>query len=49
MAVKNIPNSFQYVGKSLKDDDDIFKLAFEQNEEILRYANERLRKLNIQS
>ena len=31
------------------DYDDIFKLAFQQNEEILRYASERLRKISIQS
>ena len=49
MAVENNPNSFQYIGKSSKDDDDIFKLAFQQNEKILRYASERLRKINIQS
>ena len=35
IAVKNNPESFQYVGKNLKDDDDIFKLAFYQNEKIL--------------
>ena len=49
IAVKNNPNSFQYVGKSLKDDDDIFKLAFQLNEKTLRYASARLRKINIQS
>ena len=49
IAVKNIPNSFQYVGKNLKDDDELFKVAFQQNEKILRYASERLRKINIQS
>ena len=49
IGVKNNPISFQYVGKSSKDDDDIFKLAFEQNKEVLRYASERLRKINIQS
>ena len=48
-AVEENPNSFQHFGKILKDDDDIFKLAFQQNEEILRYASERLRKINIQS
>ena len=36
-------------GRNLKDDDDIFKLAFPQNQEILRYPSERLRKINIQS
>ena len=25
IAVKNNPDSFEYVGKNLKDDDDIFK------------------------
>ena len=35
IAVKNNPNSFQHVGKSLKDDDDIFKLAFQQNKKNL--------------
>ena len=44
VAVKIIPNNFQYLDKNLKDDDEIFKLAFQQNEEILRYASERLRK-----
>ena len=44
IAVENIPNSFQYVGKSLNDDDDIFKIALEQNVKTLRYASERLRK-----
>ena len=41
IAVKSKPNSFQYVGKNLKDDDAMFKLAFQQNEKILRYASER--------
>ena len=49
IAVKNKPNIFQCVGKILKDDDDMFKLAFQQNEKILWYASERLRKNNIQS
>ena len=49
IAVKNIPNNFQYIDKSLKDDDVIFKLTFQQNEKILRYASERLRKINIRS
>ena len=43
------PNRFQYVGKFLKNDDEIFKLAFQQDREILRYASERLGKRNIQS
>ena len=37
------------MGRNLKDDDDIFKLAFPQNEEIRRYASERLRKTNNKS
>ena len=49
ITFENIPNSFQYVGKGLKDDDDIFKIAFQQNENVLRYASERLGKINIQS
>ena len=49
VAVEKNPDSFHYVGKNLKDDDEIFKLAFQQNEEILKYASERLRKTNIQS
>ena len=49
VAVKINPNNFQYVGKNLKDDDEIFKLAFQQNKEILKYASERVRKINIQS
>ena len=44
IAVKNNPISFQCVGKKLKDDNDMFKLAFQQNEKILRYARERFRK-----
>ena len=49
VAVEKNPDSFHYVVKNLKDDDEIFKLAFQQNEEILKYASERLRKTNIQS
>ena len=49
IAVKNIPNSFQYVGKNLKDDEDVFKIAFQQDKKILRFASERLRRINIQS
>ena len=30
IAVKINPNSFQYVGKNLKDGDDVLKLAFQQ-------------------
>ena len=48
IAVKK-SNNFQYVGKNLKDDDDIFKLAFQANEELLSYASERLRKTNNES
>ena len=44
IPVKFNPNSFQYVSKSLKNDDDIFKLAFQQNEKIPRFARERLGK-----
>ena len=32
VAVEKNPNRFQYVGKTLRDDDDLFKLAFQQNE-----------------
>ena len=49
IAVEKNPNSFLYIGRNLKDDNDIFKLAFQQNEEILRYASEKLGKINIQS
>ena len=49
IAVKKSPNNYQYSGKNLRDDDEMFKLAFQQNKEILRYASERLRKKNIQS
>ena len=49
VAVEKNPKGFQYIGRNLKDHDDIFKLAFQQNEEILRYASERLRKISIQS
>ena len=45
IAVRNNPNSFQYVGKNLKDDDDMFNLAFQQNEKIIRCASERLRQI----
>ena len=38
-AVERNPNSFQYIGKNLKDDDVIIKLALRQNKEILRYAS----------
>ena len=49
IAVNKNPNNYQYVRKNLKDGDEIFKLAFQQVKEILRYASERLRKTNIQS
>ena len=49
IAVEKNPKSFQYIGKNLKDDDDLCKLAFQQDKELLRYASERLRKTNIQS
>ena len=49
IAVERYRISFQYIGGNLKDDDDIFKLAIQQNEEILRYASERLGKITIQS
>ena len=45
IAVKTTPKSSQYVGKSLKDDDYIFKIAIQQNEKILKSASERLRKI----
>ena len=47
IPVKTNPKSYQYIGKNLKDDDEIFKLAFQQNKEILRSASEILRKTNI--
>ena len=49
IAVEKNPNSFQNVGKNLKDDDDIFKLAFQQDKEVLRYPSERLGKIYIES
>ena len=49
LAVKHSPFSFQYVGKQLKNDNDIFKLTVQQNEKIPKYSSERLRKKNIQS
>ena len=49
IAVKINPNSYQYIGINLKDDDEIFKLAFHQNKGILRYASQRLKKTNSQS
>ena len=45
VAVEKNPKSFQYIDKNLKDDDDIFKLAFQHDKELLRYASERLRKI----
>ena len=48
VAVKINPGNFQYVGKNLKDD-EIFKLLFQQNKEILKYASERVKETNIQS
>ena len=47
IAVKNETKNFQYVGKNLKNDDEIFKLAFQQDKDKIRYASERLRKTNI--
>ena len=35
IAVENNPNSFHYVGKKLRDDDDKFKWAFQQIEKFL--------------
>ena len=35
IAVKNNPKSFQYFGKKIKDDYDIFKLALQQNKKNL--------------
>ena len=49
IAVKNNPKIYQNIGKNLKDDEEIFKLAFHENKEILRYASERLQKIIIQS
>ena len=49
LAVEKNLDSFQYIGRNLEDDDDIFKLAFLQEKELLRYASERLRKTNNQS
>ena len=44
-AVEKNPNNFQNLGKKLKDDDEIFKLAFQQVKDLLRHASERLTKL----
>ena len=46
VAVKRNSKNFQYLGKNLRDEDEIFKLAFLQDKEIFRYASERLRKTN---
>ena len=43
-AVKTNPKKFQNVGENLKDDDEIYNLAFQQDKELLRYASESLRK-----
>ena len=48
IAVENNPKSFQYIGKNLLDNNEIFNLAFHQDKAILRYASERLTKTNIQ-
>ena len=47
IAVKINPNNFQCLGKNLKDDDELFKLAFQQDNDLLKYASERLRKTLI--
>ena len=49
VTVKFNPNNFRYLGKNIKEDDEIFKLGLQQNKELLRYASERLSKTNIQS
>ena len=49
VAVEKTLKSFQNVGRDLKDHNDINNLAFQQNEKKIRYASERLRKINIQS
>ena len=49
IAVKIKPENFKNFGKFLRDDVEIFKLAFQQDKELLRFASERLRKTNIQS
>ena len=36
VAFKINPNKFQYLGKNSKDDDEIFKLALQQDKELLR-------------
>ena len=35
VAVEKNSKNFQYFGRNLKNDDDIFKIAFQQNEEYL--------------
>ena len=47
VAVEKNSNNVQYLGKNLKDDDEIFKLAFQQDKELLRYASDRLRKTMV--
>ena len=49
VAVEKNPKSFRYIGKILKNDVDIIRLSFQRDKEILRFASERLRKINIQS
>ena len=46
VAVKINTNIFQHLGKKLKDDDKIFKVPFQQDKELLRYASERVGKTN---
>ena len=48
VAVEKNVNSFQFVGNNLRNDDEIFRLLFQQDKELLRYSSEILRKLNIQ-
>ena len=36
VAVQKKPKSYQIVGKNFKDDDDIFKAAFQQDKDSLR-------------
>ena len=47
VAVGKNPDNFQYSGEILKDDDEIFKLAFQQDEEIFRYASKRIRRTKV--
>ena len=36
VAIEKNPNNFQYLCKNIKDGDETFKLAFQQDKELFR-------------